>query len=189
MKVALFGGAFDPPHIGHQRVAQEMIRNSIVDEVWYVPVYKHPWEDRLGKWQMAAYGHRKKMVKLILTPGTKLMEYEDVSFTYPTLVEFANKYPQHQFSWVIGADNLPTFGDWDFYQKILDEFGVYAYPREGFILEQSFKKMNLLADFPEVSASSTKIRKALDKKESISELVHPKVAEYIRENKLYQKEI
>ena len=66
MKVALFGGVFDPPHLGHQRIAEEMIAHSIVDEVWYVPVYEHPWEDRLGKWQMADYEHRKKMVELIL---------------------------------------------------------------------------------------------------------------------------
>ena len=186
MKVALFGGAFDPPHLGHQQIAQKMIEHSIVDEVWYIPVYTHPWADRLGKWQMAAYEHRKKMVELILTPGTKLMEYQDVSFTYPTLVEFAKNYPEHDFSWVIGADNLPTFGDWDFYQQIISEFGVHVYPRRGFILEQLFEGMNLLTDFPEVVASSTLVREALNKGESISELVDLKVEQYIEENKLYQ---
>jgi len=185
MKVALFGGAFDPPHVGHQRIAQEMTRHEIVDEIWFVPVYQHPWADRLGKWQMAAYEHRQKMVELILTQRTKLMEYEDVSFAYPTLIKFAKDYPQHQFSWIIGADNLPDFGDWDFYQKIISEFGVYVYPRAGFILEQLFEGMNLLTDFPEVIASSTAVRKALNKGESISELVDPKVARYIKENNLY----
>lgn len=185
MKVALFGGAFDPPHVGHQRIAQEMIRHQIIDEVWYVPVYKHPWEDRLGKWQMTTYEHRKKMVELILSPHTHLREYLDVSFTYPTLLQFAYDYPDDEFSWIIGADNLSTFGDWDYYQKIIDEFGVHVYPRQGFALEQIFEGMNLLIDFPEVVASSTMVREALSRGESILELVDLKVAQYIKENKLY----
>jgi len=187
MKVALFGGAFDPLHIGHQRIAQEMIEHEIVDEVWYVPVYKHPWEDRLGKWQMAVYKHRKKMVELILSPQTYLHEYLDVSFTYPTLLQFAYDYSGYEFSWIIGADNLSTFGDWDYYQEIIDEFGVHVYPRQGFVLEQLFKGMNLLTDFPEVVASSTKVREVLGRGKSISGLVDPKIAEYIEENNLYQQ--
>lgn len=185
MKVALFGGAFDPPHIGHRRIAQKMIDHAIVDEVWYVPVYKHPWADRLEKWQMAAYEHRHKMVELILTSQTSLHEYLDISFTYPTLVKFADEYPEIEFSWIIGADNLATFVDWENFQKIISEFGVHVYPRRGFVLEQLFEGMNLLTDFPEVVASSTKVRQALSKGESIAELVDPKVAQYIQDNHLY----
>jgi len=185
MKVALFGGAFDPPHIGHQRIAQEMIAHSIVDEVWYVPVYKHPWEDRLKKWHMAAYDHRKKMVKLILSPQTHLHEYLDVSFTYPTLLQFSKDYPDYDFSWIIGADNLPTFSDWDYYQEIISEFGVHVYPRKGFKLETDIKGMNLLTDFTEVVASSTAIKEKLKVEESIVDLVDAKVAQYIQDIHLY----
>jgi len=186
MKVALFGGAFDPPHLGHQRIVEEMITHSIVDEVWYVPVYKHPWEDRLEKWQMATYEHRKKMVKLILSSKTHLYEYQDVSFTYPTLLQFAHNYPEHDFSWIIGADNLSTFGDWDYYQEIINEFEVYVYPREGFELKTDLQGMNLLIDFPKVVASSTMVKKKIKASESISQLVDLKVERYISDNKLYQ---
>lgn len=185
MKVALFGGAFDPPHIGHQRIAREMISHSIVDEVWYVPVYKHPWEDRLKKWHMVDYSHRKKMVEMILSPQTYLHEYLDVSFTYPTLLQFSKDYPEYDFSWIIGADNLLAFRDWDYYREIINEFGVHVYPRKGFKLETDIKGMNLLDDFTEVVVSSTMVREFLKKKDDIIGLVGPKVAEYIKENSLY----
>ncbi len=185
MRVALFGGAFDPPHIGHQRVAQEMIGRDIVDEVWYVPVYEHPWADRLGKWQLAAYEHRQKMVGMILTPHTRLMEYKKISFTYPTLVEFAARYPEHQFSWIIGADNLAAFGDWDYYQQIISEFGVYVYPRQGFKLKTELKDMKLLKNFPEVVVSSTVVREKIKAEADVSGLVTEEVLSYIENNNLY----
>ncbi len=187
MKIALFGGAFDPPHLGHQRIAKEMVNHQLVDEVWFVPVFRHPWADRLDKLQMADYEHRKEMVKLILTPGTFLHEYLDVGFAYKTLQYFAKRYPQHQFSWIIGADNLPTFDDWEYYQEIIDEFGVYVYPREGFELKTDIKGMKLLSDFPEMVVSSTMVKKKLLAGGSISDLVSPAVAGYIESNNLYQK--
>ena len=185
MKIALFGGAFDPPHLGHQRIAQEMIGHALVDEVWFVPVFKHPWEDRLGKWYMAAYEHRKMMVELILLPHTHLYEYLNVSFTYPTLLQVAKNHPEDEFSWIIGSDNLPTFGDWDCCQKIINEFKVFAYPRKGFPLKQFFAGINLLDDFPEIDVSSTMVKEKLKQGESISKLVDAKIAQYIQNNHLY----
>lgn len=64
MKIALFGGAFDPPHLGHKIVANSLIKNKIVDEVWFVPVFKHPWADRYGKHNLTDYNDRVAMLDL-----------------------------------------------------------------------------------------------------------------------------
>lgn len=186
MKVALFGGAFDPPHLGHQQVGREMIAQNVVDGVWYVPVFEHPWAERLNKWQMVAYEHRRAMVELILFPGAKLMEYQAVSFAYPTLEYFSAKYPAHEFSWVIGSEYLPSFADWKFADKVLSEFGVYVYPRSGFPLQPLVAGMTALTGFPEMKISSTEFRQKYQAGEDVTKLVDAKVLEYIRKNKLYK---
>jgi nicotinate-nucleotide adenylyltransferase len=162
-----------------------MIKHLIVDEVWYVPVFEHPWQERLGKWQIESYSHRKKMVKLILSPQTHLREYLDISYAYPTLLWFANNYPQHNFSWIIGADNLASFGDWDYYQRIIDEFGVYVYPRAGFALQTDLVGLQLLHDFPKIQVSSTLVKKKLQAGEAVKGLVSQQVEAYIKQHGLY----
>lgn len=187
MKIALFGGAFDPPHLGHQQVGQELIAQRVVDEVWYVPVFQHPWAARLNKWQMVAYEHRRAMVKLILFPGAKLKEYLQVSFAYPTLQYFSKKYPTDDFSWVIGSEYLATFGDWKFVDRVLSEFGVYVYPRTGFPLEPLMPGMIALTGFPEMGISSTEFRHKYQRGEDVTTLVDAKVLAYIKQKKLYYK--
>ena len=186
MRVALFGGAFDPPHIGHQRIAQTMIEHKLADEVWYVPVYEHPWAERLDKWEMAAYDDRLKMVELILDDHTYLREYPKLSLAYPTLLQFAKNYPTDDFSWIIGADNLSDFTDWDCYQQILEEFGVHVYPRAGFELKTDLPGMNLLTACKKVVASSTEIKQRLRSGQKVEQFLDPRVLKYIQDHDLYQ---
>lgn len=186
MKIALFGGAFDPPHLGHQLVGREVTQRGIVDEVWYVPVYQHPWAERLNKFSMAPYEDRKKMVELVLSPQTQLKEYLDVSYTYPTLKHFQAEYHEHEFSWIIGSEYLDSFADWKFVDEILAEFTVYVYPREGFPFKNLMDGMMPLEDFPEMAVASTEIRQRLAVGESISELVDPVIERYIQQQELYR---
>lgn len=187
MKIALFGGAFDPPHRGHHRVSQELLTRGWVDQVWYVPVYKHPWEARLGKFQMTAYPHRRQLVKLVAAthPQTYLREYRQVSFTYPTLVHFTKRYPDHQFWWVMGSEYLPKFDDFlKGHPKLLD-FPFFVYPRAGHPLQPLYDQMMPLTDAEQVVISSTQVRGEVKAGQPIDQLVIPPVAEYIRQHQLY----
>lgn len=186
MKIALFGGAFDPPHLGHQRVGQEMVGRQVVDEVWYVPVFKHPWAERLGKLIMAPYHHRKKMVELILPAGTRIKEYRDVSFAYHTLVYFTQLHPSTEFSWVIGSEYLPDFADWKLADEILAEFAVYVYPRQDHPLAPVQSGMKALTGFPQVKASSTLVKDRLKQGLPVEQLLDERVVEYIESHSLYQ---
>src|SRR5689334_22148241 len=108
MKICLFGGAFDPPHLGHQRIAAEIIAQNLADEVWFVPVKTHSF----GK-PMTDPQQRLAMLQLIQLPHTKIETYEleqtGVNYTFNTLEALAKRYPEHEFSWVIGSDNLEKF--------------------------------------------------------------------------------
>ncbi len=199
MKIALFGGAFDPPHIGHKIVADSLIQNKIVDEVWFVPVFKHPWADRYGKQQLVQYDMRVKMLDLTIqafldTPAypdfskyEKVAHFKDVSFTYDTLKYFSEKYPEHEFSWVMGSEYLSRFDDFLKGHPKLTDYQFYIYPRAGYPFDENLKKKNMLflEGMVEVTVSSTKIKKRIKNHQSIDSLVVPAVADLIAKNKLF----
>lgn len=186
MKVTLFGGAFDPPHLGHQQVTQALLENNLTDSVWYVPVNQHPF----GKQTQTTDQHRVAMLELIAQPNTRIETFEltndEPSLSYVTLRSLSTRYPEHTFTWVIGSDNLPDFHKWDFYEEILSEFGVFVYPRAGFPFQPLYKGMTPMEKMLEVAVSSTEIRERLSTKQSIDTLVDPKVAAYIAQHQLYR---
>ncbi len=189
MKICVFGGAFDPPHLGHQTVATEIIARKLADEVWFVPTKIHSF----GK-VMTAPEHRLAMLALIQTPQTKIETYEleqsGVSYTFNTLEALAKKYPEHQFSWVIGSDNLAKFHTWGDawgrdYQQLLAAFPFYVYPRHGFPFEPLYPGMTALKELPEITVSSTEVRERIAQNQSLAGFVQPAVADYINSHQLY----
>lgn len=185
-KIALFGGGFDPPHIGHQKITTHMLDHHIVDEVWYVPVKNHPF----GK-KVLPDADRLAMLDLILDPSqkTRIETYElsrpEMSYTFLTLEHLTQKHPHHQFSWIIGTDNLANFHKWTAIHPMLLKYPFYVYPRAGFPFEPMYEGMISLKDAAEVTVSSTEIRKKIAKGQTIAGLVDPRVEEYIQKHKLY----
>jgi nicotinate-nucleotide adenylyltransferase len=184
MQICLFGGAFDPPHLGHQSVAQYLRDKKICDEVWFVPVKQHPF----GK-KVEANGHRLTMLNFLLEPGFKIEEFElnhtGNSYSFQTLQALSQQYPEHQFSWVIGSDNLEKFHLWKEFEKLLETYTVYVYPREGSPFEPLLSGMVALKDAPLVTFSSTEVRKAASDKKPIEKFVGDRIAKYIEKESIY----
>ena len=186
MHICLFGGAFDPPHLGHQQVAKSLLEQKICDEVWYLPVKNHHFEKK-----MSDLKHRLAMLKFI-TQGhahTRVELYETkqegINYTYRTMIALSAQYPNHQFSFVIGSDNLKGFHRWLEVHPHLLEFPFFVYPRKGFPFEPWFTGMIKLEHVPEVTVSSTQVREKIVAGQSITGLVDERVEQYIKENKLY----
>lgn len=185
-RIALFGGGFDPPHLGHQQITRELLEKNLVDEVWYVPVKQHPF----GK-KVSANHHRIAMLENILIPHTRIelheIEKEGTSYTYLTLKELTTRYPDKKFFWVIGSDNLPGFHKWGSYEKIISEnYPFYVYPRPGLPFTPLYPNMIPLTDWPEIPISSTEVRQKILAGESIADLVDPKILKYIESHHLYE---
>lgn len=193
MHVALFGAAFDPPHLGHAQVAEGLLELGLVDEVRYLPVNNHPFHKT-----MSAVEHRLAMLKLLLSHSQQsfslghhitIDDYElhknDLNYSYDTLRFFRQQNPEHTFSWVIGADNIESFSKWHFYQELLREFKVYVYPRPGFVMKALLPGMEALTGVTEVNISSTQIREHIQQGHSIAQLVPQAVAQYIQTHRLY----
>lgn len=190
MNIVLFGGAFDPPHLGHQHIAEELLKQKIADEVWFVPVGVHDFAKK-----MSAPEHRIAMLKMILTDQrmkieTHELEIDRVGYTHETLDILSEKYPEHTFSWIIGSDNLPQFHTWkdgrgNSYQDMLRDYRFYVYPRAGFPFEPLYDNMVPLEGVKEWPYSSTEVRQRVKDGESLAGWVDDRVAEYIVKHHLY----
>lgn len=190
MKIALFGGAFDPPHAGHQQVTAALLLHQLFDEVWYVPVGEHAFPGFKPK-EMVSAEHRLAMLKLICDqPAIRVEEYEltksGPSYTYDTLQYLTAQYPEHEFGWIIGSDNLAGFHKWLDVHALLLNHHFYVYPRAGYPMEPLFPQMTALTQLPSIEVSSTEVRAALSTGSSIQDLVDPRVAQYIETHHLYR---
>jgi nicotinate-nucleotide adenylyltransferase len=114
MRVALFGGSFNPPHVAHQLVALYVLETAPVDEVWFVPAYEHafgkplaPFEDRLAMCELAAapLGPRARVSDVERAIGGR-------SLTLRTVRRLAELHPAHAFSLVIGSDLVGDVVGW-----------------------------------------------------------------------------
>lgn len=188
MKIAVFGAAFDPPHLGHQQIVTDLIEKKQADQVWLLPVRYHEF----GK-NLSSDEHRLKMLDLLLESigldQVRVEEYEmnlnRPSPTYESLEYFSKKHPEHQFSFVIGADNLARFHQWDHYQELLKKYPVWVYPRPNYPLAPLLSGMRVLSDVEPVAISSTLIKKKIAEAEVIDQLVPSMVSQYIQQEKLY----
>lgn len=193
MNIALFGGAFDPPHIGHKLVAETLVTEHIVDEVWFVSVFKHPWAARYGKENLTSYEDRVAMLELTAkNKKIKVAHFKEVSFTYDTLEYFSKKHKEHTFSWVMGSEYLDRFDDFLETHPKLQEYTFYIYPRAGYDFDDNLKKDNMqfLKNMPQVAVSSTQVRELLASEEvrtskKLHTLLDAEVAQYIVTKKLY----
>jgi len=199
MKVMIFGGSFNPPHLGHQQMAKSVLEMGLIDQVWYLPVGKHDFDKNV-----VAADQRLKMLELILPKeGEEFFDqikiedceirYFQTSYTATTLDYLSTRYPQHQFSFLMGSDNLAKFHLWydqlgRDYHYLLNNYLVYIYPRVGFPLKPLYKNMIPLSQLKAIAVSSTQVRKALEENAGaadLTELLDPKIIKYITKHNLY----
>ena len=198
MKILVFGGTFNPPHLGHQLMIEQVLSKSIAglvfDQLWLLPVGQHSFAK-----QFVNNEHRLAMLELmkqaicqknpVLKDKIFIEKYEleraEESQTFATLEALSKQYPQHQFSFLIGSDNLEKFHLWHDYQLMLSKYPFYIYPRIDFAFQPFYEGMIALKDFPKMQVSSTQVRVALLNKTSLDGLLNVKVIEYIKDNKLF----
>jgi nicotinate-nucleotide adenylyltransferase len=191
MNITLFGGAFDPPHLGHLQIITSILDQNLADEVWLVPTGVHDFDK-----QMSSAETRVKLLELIMNHLPKdhrykvkiekcELEREGVSQTAETLDELASRHPEHTFSWVLGSDNLEKFHLWEGHQKILSNYLVYVYPRNKYPMRPLYTGMIPLTGVERVEVSSTEVKKRLKISQSVINLLPKSILDYVVEHKLY----
>jgi len=204
MKIAILGGAFDPIHIGHYLVAQQVKEQLKMDEVWLMVCYSYfpEFPDKLQR--ITPYEERYKMAKLG-THGDLIVSDFEAKFnkrsrTIDTLRLLKKQYPKDTFYWIIGSDALPTFRLWNHWEELVNNHNLIVFPRdtdfktlekracESFGVKTIPKNITILSGNLIVSTvSSTHVRERVKKGYPIIPLVGNTVKKYIDKNKLYLK--
>lgn len=198
MHVAILGGSFDPPHLGHILIARQVKELLPVDQVWLMPCFNHTFQKELSP-----SSDRLAMTKFLEEKNIVVSDFEitikSLGITIETLRALSKKHPNDKFSWIIGSDQLEAFHKWEEWETLIREFSFIIFPREVALrsLPELVKKHLLLKAIPKnitfmqsddlilMNISSTLVRKRVRKGLSIDLLVHPKVKEYIEDKKLY----
>jgi nicotinate-nucleotide adenylyltransferase len=187
VKIGLFFGSFNPIHLGHLIIANTILSNADLNEVWFVVSPQNPFKKQQS---LLHEFDRLKMVELAIADHFHF-KASDVefrmpkpSFTIDTLTYLSEKFPQHAFQVMIGSDNLNHFHKWKNHHLILENYGLIVYPRPGEMIEFHHPKVTFI-EAPLMDISATFIRETLQKGKSVRYLLPPKVEEYIIDKKLY----
>ena len=142
MKIGIYGGSFNPIHFGHIGLAKWVIENTDLDEVWLMVSPNNPLKDKsiLADEQERLEKAREAICKTEngkrKTENEKQILVSDFEFHLPrptytanTLRALAKEYPEHEFTLIIGEDNLHIFDQWLEHQYILENYRVFVYPR------------------------------------------------------------
>ena len=193
MKIGLYFGTFNPIHIGHLIIANHMAEFSNLDQIWMVVTPHNPLKK---KSTLLDDYHRLQMVHLATEDFPKIkpsdIEFKllQPNFTVNTLVHLEEKYPNYEFSLIMGEDNLKSFHKWKNYEIILAHHEIYVYPRltveEDVLQLKNHPKIHFF-DAPIVEISSTFIRDNIKNGKNVKPLLSSKVWEYIDHNNFYRK--
>ena len=193
MNVGLFGGTFNPIHIGHLVIANHMAEYSDLDEIWFVVTPVSPFKKKKN---LLANNHRYEMVYLAtkdypkLQPSKIEFDLPEPNYTINTLVHLDEKYgDRYSFSLIMGEDNLKGFHKWRNFEVILENHEIFVYPRlsEGKIEHQfeGHPKIHRV-NAPIMEISSTFIRKAHNEGKNIRPLLPEPVWVYLDEMNFYR---
>lgn len=188
-RIGIFGGSFDPVHLGHLLVAQAAREELELDRLFFVPAAQSPFKPER---QPISAAERLRLLRLALE-GQDWCEIDDqeirrggTSYTIDTIHEYARRFPQARLWYLIGADHAPQMSKWRQADELasLVEFAMVARPGELTTPLPPPFRGRTLSGFP-LGVSSSQIRARIKAQLPIQHLVPPAVAEAIRNNRLY----
>ena len=183
-KTGIFGGSYNPIHIGHLALANYLCEYGDLDEVWFMVSPQNPfkahssdlWDDQL----------RLELVRLAVEEYPKF-HASDFEFHLPrpsymvnTLEKLREAHPNREFTLIIGADNWASFPRWTDADTSMANHPLIIYPRPGYEIDESTLPANIrLVNTPLLEVSSTFIRESLKQGKDVRYFLHPKVWEKI----------
>ena len=189
-KTGLFFGSFNPIHTGHLMIASYMIEYTDLDTLWFVVSPQNPLKDKVT---LLADLHRLAMVNIAIEDDPRFrsstIEFHlpQPSFTIDTLTYLSEKYPERNFILIAGSDTLPTLHKWKNFEKLLEQYHFYIYPRPGTPPSQFDNHPNIhFVDAPLVEISSSFIREGIRKGKDMQYFLPEKVRKYIEEMHFYE---
>ena len=192
-RIGIFGGTFNPPHIGHLIVAEEVRQQFSLHKIVFVPSARPPHKTHVP---VVDSQHRFIMTQLAVNKNPnfevsdKEMTRDGTSYTIDTIKEFKNMYGSSvDIFFIMGGDSIFEINTWKKPEELLGLCTVIVTTRPGFDLskiDNRFQGKIIFADVSHIDISSTEIRRRVQEGESITYLVPKEVEEYIQKKKLYR---
>lgn len=189
MKIGLFFGSFNPIHIGHLIIANHIINNSYVEQIWFVISPLNPLKNKnnlLGKYD------RLNLVEMAIEDNYKF-KTSDIEFNMPvpsytidTLTLLHEEYPKHDFSLIMGGDNLVNIHKWKNYKTLIKYHNIIVYNRSDSDILSTENDKIIQLEAPMLNISASHIRACVKSGKSIKYMVPEKVRKQI-EAYLYYK--
>ncbi len=188
-RVGIYGGSFSPIHLAHITLAQYLIDNNFVDEVWLMVSPQNPLKSEDFLYPEAL---RIEMAELATAhlPLVKVSDFEchlpKPTYTVKTVDALRTAYPDVEFALLVGGDNWLIFDKWRESERLLTMCSLLVYPRPGYPIsaeETTNMPLNVtyLADAPQMNMSSSEIREVLEQGGDCSDTLHPDVDKKLRE--------
>jgi nicotinate-nucleotide adenylyltransferase len=214
-KIGLFGGTFNPVHLGHLRAAEIVQKRFLLDRILFIPSYIPPHKDKA---EIASPSHRLKMVEIAVRgfshfiPCSIEIDAEEKSYSIITINRIKKLYPKSWIFFILGIDAFLEVETWKDYEQLLEECFFIVISRPGYVLDEAKKILNgkyrekvytltksesindkmllsfriFLLPIQALDIASTEIRGIIKSGNSLKGMVSEKVEAYIRENRLYK---
>lgn len=189
MKIGLYFGSFNPIHIGHLIVASYVANHTEMQQVWFVVSPQNPLKP--SSVLLNEY-HRLHLVRLAVEDDLRLKASEvefklpRPSYTIDTLTYLQEKYPQNEFSIIMGSDSFQNLPRWKNFEQLVKNFPFIIYKRPGFEVTDHWGAVVKVLNAPLLQISATEIRENIKSGKTIRYLVPDKVQEEIEMNHYYK---
>lgn len=191
MKIGLYFGSFNPIHNGHLIIANYILQNTSIDQVWFVVSPQNPLK-KSGT--LLNEYHRLYLVQVSIEeePSLKASDIEfrlpKPSYTIDTLTYLVEKFPMHQFSVILGSDSFQNLPSWKNYEQLVRNYPLIVYERPGYKVDKEYDNADVtFLKAPLIDISSTYIRNIIKEGKSIRYLVPEKVRMEIEQNGYYRQ--
>ena len=189
-KVGIYSGSFNPIHHGHVMLAKYLVEFTDLDELWFVVTPQNPLKK---KEDLLDDDERLKMVQLAVGDDLRFvvsdieMHMPRPSYTINTLTALSEQHPDCEFVFICGMDSLQNLKNWREYQKILDNYELLVFPREGYDGGElvNYPSVSILKT-PIVEVSSTFIRECVKEGRDMRHFMPEKAFQYMQEHHFYE---
>ncbi|HEY5966487.1 MAG TPA: nicotinate (nicotinamide) nucleotide adenylyltransferase [Chitinophagaceae bacterium] len=190
MNIGLYFGSFNPIHIGHLIIANHVLNETSINKIWFIVSPQNPFKESKS---LLNEFDRLHLVRLA-TQDDNRIKCSDIEFNLPkpsytsnTLAFLSEKYPEHQFSIIMGSDSYQNLDKWKNYETIINNYPVFVYKREGHEIKKTFDKEAVTLNAPIIQISASQIREHIRSAKSIRYLVPEIVREEIESRKFYKQ--
>ncbi|MEI3613315.1 nicotinate-nucleotide adenylyltransferase [Pseudogracilibacillus sp. SO30301A] len=187
-QIGILGGTFDPPHIGHFIIADEVKHQLQLDEIWFIPTNEPPHKKKA----MMAKHHRVNMLNAVIEKinyfKVNTIECNRIgkSYTIDTINTLKEIHRDVNFYFIIGADMVEYLPYWKDIEKLEKKIQFVGVKRPGFKMDTAYSVMEVKV--PLIDISSTEVKHRIEKGLPVQFFLPNAVLTYIKEHRLYESE-